>query len=171
MINPDPRAALADELCEYRKMRYMGDCKCGDCQLVPLTLIDRIISALVSPSPYSAALADELEAMRALVRGYEVLARDSLGAGLRAEYALVAKALTLASARSPSPYSGAELPVRERLLSIAEAIDEQISDIHAAFGAPGDYGYESREGKALYALYKSQVELRAAILETNTVEG
>jgi len=28
------------ELREYRKMRYMGDCKCGGCQLVPLKVID-----------------------------------------------------------------------------------------------------------------------------------
>lgn len=49
------------------------------------------------------------------------------------------------------------------LLKAAEAADLQISAIHAAFGAPGDYGYESREGKALYELYKFQVELRAAI--------
>lgn len=49
------------------------------------------------------------------------------------------------------------------LLMAAEAADHQINAIHAAFGAPGDYGYESREGKALYELYKFQVELRAAI--------
>lgn len=49
------------------------------------------------------------------------------------------------------------------LLMAAEAADHQISAIHTAFGSPGDYGYESREGKALYELYKFQVELRAAI--------
>lgn len=49
------------------------------------------------------------------------------------------------------------------LLMAAEAADHQISAIHDVFGAPGDYGYESREGKALYELYKFQVELRAAI--------
>jgi|SRR3989304_5782438 len=49
------------------------------------------------------------------------------------------------------------------LLKAAEAADRQISAIHTAFGAPGDHGYESREGKALYELYKFQVELRAAI--------
>jgi hypothetical protein len=42
-------------------------------------------------------------------------------------------------------------------------VDTQISAIHAAFGAPGDFGYETREGKALFALYKSQVALRATI--------
>jgi hypothetical protein len=49
------------------------------------------------------------------------------------------------------------------LLKAAEAADQQINAIHTAFGAPGDHGYESREGKALYELYKFQVELRAAI--------
>lgn len=30
-------------LREYRKMRYMGGCKCGKCQLVPLKVIDETI--------------------------------------------------------------------------------------------------------------------------------
>ncbi len=51
------------------------------------------------------------------------------------------------------------------LLVACKSADQQISATHAAFGAPGDYGYESREGKALYELYKFQVELRAAISE------
>jgi hypothetical protein len=49
------------------------------------------------------------------------------------------------------------------LLSVAKMADEQIAAIRAAFGAPGDYGYESREGKSLYELYKFQLILRAAI--------
>lgn len=49
------------------------------------------------------------------------------------------------------------------LLAAAKAADEQITAIHAAFGAPGDHGYETREGRALFALYTFQVELRAAI--------
>lgn len=51
----------------------------------------------------------------------------------------------------------------EALMGAAKAIDEQITAIHAAFGAPGDYGYESREGKALFALYRFQSEQRAAL--------
>lgn len=31
------------DLREYRKMRYMGDCKCGKCQLVPLETINDAI--------------------------------------------------------------------------------------------------------------------------------
>lgn len=30
-----------------------------------------------------------------------------------------------------------------------------IHQVHAAFGAPGDYGYSSKEGKALVHLYNS----------------
>ena len=49
------------------------------------------------------------------------------------------------------------------LLEAAKAADEQISAIKTAFGAPGDYGYETREGKALFALFKVQAQLREAI--------
>lgn len=49
------------------------------------------------------------------------------------------------------------------LLDIARAADEEISAIHAAFGAPGNYGYSTPEGKALFSLYKFQTELRNAI--------
>ena len=49
------------------------------------------------------------------------------------------------------------------LLEAAKRADELINVIHKAFGAPGDHGYESREGKALFDLYRFQSELRAAI--------
>jgi hypothetical protein len=52
------------------------------------------------------------------------------------------------------------------MIAILKKADEQISAIHKAFGAPGDHGYESREGRALYELYKFQVELRAALAAT-----
>lgn len=48
-------------------------------------------------------------------------------------------------------------------LEAAKKADEEISALHRAFGAPGDYGYESREGRALFALYRFQSELRAVI--------
>ena len=51
------------------------------------------------------------------------------------------------------------------LLDAATAVNEQISAMHRAFGSPGDYGYESREGKALFGLYRAQVDLRSAIAE------
>lgn len=34
-------------------------------------------------------------------------------------------------------------------------LGEKLKALKAAFGAPGDYGYSSPEGKALYALYAS----------------
>ena len=49
------------------------------------------------------------------------------------------------------------------LLEAAKTIDEKINAVHSAFGAPGDFGYESREGKALYDLYRFQSDLRVAI--------
>lgn len=52
------------------------------------------------------------------------------------------------------------------LLAAAELVDQQISAVHSAFGAPGDYGYESREGKALHGLYLAQSQLRMAIRGT-----
>ena len=54
------------------------------------------------------------------------------------------------------------------LIDAAKAVDEQISAIHRAFGAPGGYGYESREGKALFGLYKAQVDLHSAISEAES---
>jgi hypothetical protein len=37
-----------------------------------------------------------------------------------------------------------------------------VRAIRNAFGAPGDYGYESKEGKALYALYLAHAEDQGA---------
>lgn len=52
----------------------------------------------------------------------------------------------------------------KELADLTKAVNQQIEAVHAAFGAPGDYGYESREGKALFALYRFQAESRAAIV-------
>lgn len=49
------------------------------------------------------------------------------------------------------------------VLEAAKAALEQIHAIHKAFGAPGDYGYETKEGKALYGLYRAGNELQSAI--------
>lgn len=37
---------LATQLREYLKFKYMGDCKCGECQLVPASFIERAAAAL-----------------------------------------------------------------------------------------------------------------------------
>lgn len=52
----------------------------------------------------------------------------------------------------------------KELANLTKTVNQQINAVHAAFGAPGDYGYESREGKALFALYKFQAELGAAVV-------
>lgn len=54
------------------------------------------------------------------------------------------------------------------LIEAARKADAQILAIHAAFGAPGNWGYETREGIALFELYKFQQELRAAIRDAET---
>lgn len=40
-------------------------------------------------------------------------------------------------------------------------INDAIAEIHGAFGAPGDFGYETPQGVALFRLYK----LRPALIE------
>ena len=37
-----------------------------------------------------------------------------------------------------------------------EQVRTAIDGVRTAFGAPGDYGYETREGKALFALYQAR---------------
>lgn len=39
-------------------------------------------------------------------------------------------------------------------------IIEDIETVRKAFGAPGDYGYNTEQGKALFSLYKLLAELR-----------
>jgi hypothetical protein len=56
------------------------------------------------------------------------------------------------------------------LLEAAQKADLQILQIHAAFGAPGDWGYDNPAGRALFELYKFQVELRKAIHEADLHE-
>lgn len=40
---------LIDRLRELLKFKYMGDCKCGNCQLVPYDLLEKTIQALATP--------------------------------------------------------------------------------------------------------------------------
>lgn len=48
---------------------------------------------------------------------------------------------------------------------------QAIETVRRAFGAPGDHGYETREGKALYALYNARARLWAAIDHAEFVEA
>ena len=49
---------------------------------------------------------------------------------------------------------------KRNLVDEIENIDVLSARIHREFGSPGDYGYETTEGKALFAIYKFQHELR-----------
>lgn len=42
---------------------------------------------------------------------------------------------------------------------VMQAACDAIRDIYYAFGAPGHHGYETPEGKALYALYRAEASL------------
>lgn len=44
----DSKARVAEELRQHLKLRYAADCKCGQCQVLPLTLIARAIRLLKS---------------------------------------------------------------------------------------------------------------------------
>lgn len=49
------------------------------------------------------------------------------------------------------------------LIEAAKAVSEKINQIHKAFGAPGDYGYGTKEGDALFELYHAQAALLGEI--------
>lgn len=48
-------------------------------------------------------------------------------------------------------------------LDLLNTLADQISDIKKAFGAPGDYGYGTPSGDALFALYQSEMTIRNAM--------
>lgn len=51
-----------------------------------------------------------------------------------------------------------------QLLETVDAAFEEIGALHKAFGAPGDYGYETREGAALFRIYQFQRQLLDALI-------
>jgi hypothetical protein len=66
---------MMSALREYVKLRYMGDCKCGDCQLVPTKVLyeedakfDAIVKALEAMLVDPPATLDEPIARGALSR-------------------------------------------------------------------------------------------------------
>jgi len=54
--------------------------------------------------------------------------------------------------------------------SLLCGIDSAITMAKAAFGAPGDYGYSTLEGKALYTLYLLRLDI-VDLLMREDVEG
>lgn len=49
------------------------------------------------------------------------------------------------------------------LFQALDAINDRVRELRGAFGAPGDYGYETKEGKALAALYTAHNEAIAPL--------
>ncbi len=57
--------------------------------------------------------------------------------------------------------------------TIAEEIDSftaAIDGIRRVFGAPGDHGYDTPEGQALYAQYKSYAEVGGFLISLSAAE-
>jgi len=46
---------------------------------------------------------------------------------------------------------------------MSPALSEAIAGIKRAFGAPGDHGYGTKEGDALFALYKAAAEEKVGL--------
>lgn len=40
-----------------------------------------------------------------------------------------------------------------------QALIAAVDQVKQAFGAPGDHGYETKEGRALFALYKARAAM------------
>lgn len=55
--------ALVEELLELTALKYMGDCKCGRCQLIPMDLLTRTIVALASRPASDAVMLAALKAV------------------------------------------------------------------------------------------------------------
>jgi len=55
--------------------------------------------------------------------------------------------------------------MEEKTRSLLCEIDNAITTIKSAFGAPGDHGYDTPQGKALYALYLLQADIANLLME------
>lgn len=72
---------IAEELRERTALRYAGDCKCGQCQLVPRDLLDRAITALRVQAAYEVPAALRGAAGLGLVPGFTPDAYRAMIAG------------------------------------------------------------------------------------------
>lgn len=61
--------------------------------------------------------------------------------------------------------------MRPTLLDAAKAAVEKMDALHKAFGAPGDYGYGTKEGDALFELCRAAIELSNAIQRHEQVDA
>ena len=75
----EPVASLLDELREYTALRYAGDCKCGNCQLVPRATLDRAIQTMAQLEAHAAEQVRPLvEALEGLIEAVELDADEGL---------------------------------------------------------------------------------------------
>lgn len=60
--------------------------------------------------------------------------------------------------------SASSCPVSlEEIVGVLEKADKAFAEVKAEFGAPGDYGYDSLEGKVLFAAYKHWADTRSLL--------
>lgn len=71
MSEPNDVQELIGALREHQKLKYIGDCKCGECQLVPLVLVARAATTL-------AALSARIEGLEKLVGEIDDRLKDEL---------------------------------------------------------------------------------------------
>lgn len=75
----EPVASLLDELREYTALRYVGDCKCGNCQLVPRATLDKAIRTIARLEAHAAEQVRPLvEALEGLIEAVELDADEGL---------------------------------------------------------------------------------------------
>ena len=55
---------LASRLIERMKLKYVGNCKCGSCHLVPLDLISEVTAFVCQASPSARAAISSAEGSR-----------------------------------------------------------------------------------------------------------
>ncbi|WP_438671013.1 hypothetical protein [Pseudogemmobacter sonorensis] len=58
-------------------------------------------------------------------------------------------------------------PVQSELHELLDAVEK----VWRAFGAPGDHGYGTREGDAVFALYSARSKLLIAIADQSKAEA
>lgn len=75
------------DLREYTKLKYVGDCKCGKCQLIPLEKITESVDALETMREALQAIAEPGKWDAANPNAVEVIQMIAKGA-LRADVAL-----------------------------------------------------------------------------------
>ena len=73
---------IVERLREHTALKYMGDCKCGNCQLVPRPMVDeaaddieRLLALVKAQEALTRNANDESERLRAALRWYEDQAR------------------------------------------------------------------------------------------------